>query len=411
MIRSFISGMMLLLAVFLHPAQAPAQDTSKAKPREQLLQQTQAELKLLREKLEEASQRLEKLERLRGMSHYRFPTNLELLGVSLPLQRKDLWERMDREFLLLVNDVPQVLLWLKRANRYFPLIEERIRLRGLPQDLKYVAIVESSLRPEARSSAGAVGIWQFIPSTGALYRLDITNWVDERQDPVLSTEAALSYLDYLYSKFGDWLLALAAYNAGEDRVRKEMARQEVNSFFDLMLPSETERYVFKIASAKLILSDPQAYGFELSPEELYESLNTQPVELELGGDLELTSLSRACGITYRALRNMNPQIREPLLPKGRYRIYLPEGLASCVQEFIRNKALSASPKPRPQPELTRGQPVKQNPRESVVHKVRENESLWEIAKKYGVQVKSIQEWNKLTAQDKIHPGQRLVIYR
>ncbi len=411
MMRTSFAVLIIFLGVFFCSTEGSTQEVRRENQKKQLLQETQAELKLLREKLEEALQRIEKLERLRGMAHYRFPNQMELLGVSLPLQRRDLWERMDREFLLLVNDVPQVLLWMKRANRYFPLIEERIRLRGLPEDLKYVAIVESSLRPEARSSAGAVGIWQFMPTTGSLYQLEITNWVDLRQDPVLSTEAALSYLEYLYSKFGDWLLALAAYNGGEDRVRKEMARQEVSSFYDLMLPSETERYIFKIASAKVILSDPRAYGFELSPEELYESLQVELVEVEAEGDLDLVSLGRACGITYRALRSMNPHLRDSWLPKGKYRMYFPAGSGSCAQELARNKALSTAPRPKPQPEAARTQPPKQAHREQLVHKVQEKESLWDIARKYGVQVKSIQEWNKLSAQEKIRPGQRLVIYR
>lgn len=410
MIRRLVPGMILLLGVSLGWTEGLSQEIRKPKPRQQLLEQAQAEIQLLREKLHEAIQRIEKLERLRGMAHYRFPNELELLGVKLPLQRRDLWERMDREFLLLVNDVPQVLLWMKRANRYFPLIEERIRLRGLPEDLKYVAIVESSLRPEARSSAGAVGIWQFMPTTGGLSQLEITNWVDERQDPVRSTEAALSYLEYLYSKFGDWPLVLAAYNAGEDRVRREMLRQEVGSFFDLMLPSETERYVFRIASAKLILSDPKAYGFELDPEELYESFKLEVVELEPGGDLDLAAVARACGITYRALRSINPHLRDSWLPKGSYRMYVPEGKGNQLKEFIRSKASSARPKPGL--EATRTQPSKQGPpRETKVHKVQEKESLWEIARKYGVQVKSLREWNSLSEEDKIRPGQRLVIYR
>lgn len=411
MIRHFVPWLVVLLSLFSPRSQALAQEDPKQKPTQQVLEKMEAEVKLLREKLEQAQERIEKLERLRGIAHYRFPTRLELLGVSLPLERRDLWERMDREFLFLVNDVPQVLLWMKRANRYFPLIEERIRLRGLPEDLKYVAIVESGLRPEARSSAGAVGIWQFIASTGALCQLEITNWVDERQDPVRSTEAALSYLEYLYSKFGDWLLAVAAYNAGEDKVRKEMVRQEVSSFFDLMLPPETERYIFKIASAKLILSDPAAYGFELSPEELYWPFDQQPVELELERDLELISLGRACGITYRALRHMNPHLRDSWLPKGRYRIYLPEGLRSCAEGFIGNKGSSEAARPRLQAGPGKTHSTSQTPRESIIHKVREKETLWDIAKKYGVQVKSIQEWNKLSATEKIRPGQRLVIYR
>lgn len=409
MLRACIAWVVLAVALVFPGLRTLCEENPKAGARQ--TEETRAEIERLREQLNQALARIEQLERLRGMAHYRFPQKVELLGGKLPLERRDLWERMDKEFLLLVNDVPQVLLWLKRARRYFPLLEERIQQRGLPADLKYVAIVESSLRPEARSSAGAVGIWQFIQSTGARYQLEITNWVDERQDPIRSTEAALSHLDYLYRKFGDWLLALAAYNAGEDRIGREMERQNVCSFYDLVLPSETERYVFRIASAKVILSDPKAYGFELFPEELYEPFQAELLEVDLERDLDLIAMAQACGMTYRALRGLNPHLREAWLPKGRYRVYVPLGKAQEVQDFIKRTAASAAQRPRHPPDREKTPQVRETRRDRIVHKVQHRETLWDIARKYGVQVRSVQEWNQLSAAERIRPGQRLIIYK
>lgn len=370
------------------------------------------EIKGLREELKALQERLDKLERLRGIAHYRFPRDVELLGQKIPLERKDLWERMDREFLLIVNDVPQVLLWMKRANRYFPFVEERIKAKGLPADLKYVAIVESSLRPEARSSAGALGIWQFMPATGSLYNLEINDWVDERQDPYRSTEAALSYLQYLFGKFNDWILAVAAYNGGEDRIRREMERQGVTSFYDLVLPSETERYVFRMAAAKVILSNPFAYGFELPQDELYEPSNAKPLEVFLERDVDLIQVARSCGMTYRLLRTLNPHLKESRLPRGKYRIYVPpEKTQEVLDALKRPFALAVGPsKERPPSSPPKAQGKRSSGSEAV-HTVKQGETLWDIARSYGVPIKAIQRWNQLSESQKIKPGQRLVIYK
>lgn len=374
-----------------------------------LLQEACQEISVLKDQLAKLQERLEVLERFRGMAHYRFPRDIELLGQRLPLERRDLWERMDREFLLLVNDVPQVLLWMKRANRYFPIIEKRIEERGLPQDLKFVAIVESSLRPEAKSSAGAVGVWQFISSTGSLYSLEINEWIDERQDPVKSTDAALAYLQYLKAKFDDWLLALAAYNVGEDRLRREMERQGVSSFYELVLPQETERYIFRIAAAKVILSDPRKYGFDLLPEELYDPLDVKTLEVKLEKGLDLIALARSCGMTYRALKVLNPHIKETWLPKGIYRLYVPRDKADEVAKALKEQMVSASERRERQSSA----PLKERwnvKKGAVVHTVRQGETLWDIARNYGVQVRSIQQWNQLSSSDRIAPGQKLFIY-
>lgn len=374
-----------------------------------------SEIEVLKESLRESRTDLERLRRLQGMEHYRFPKSFELFGQRFPVEDRPLWERMDREFLVMVDDVAQVLLWIKRANRYFPLVQAQIAARGLPDDLKYVAIVESSLRPEAKSHAGAVGLWQFIAGTGDRYHLRATPWVDERQDPAKSTEAALSYLQDLYRLFGDWFLAVAAYNAGEDRIQKEMIRQKANTFFDLVLPSETERYVFRIAAAKVILQDPAAYGFELAPDDLYVPLKTERMEVHLErGELDLIALAQGCAGTYRALRELNPHLRGSTLPPGRFEIYVPadkvKECSSLVKAAVSKEArgetkVAAAPGPE------KKDAAKESGTKKVFHLVAAGETLWDIAQRYRVNVKAIQEWNQLGDKTQIRPGQRITIYR
>lgn len=352
------------------------------------------ELSRIREALEKAQRDLAQLHSLYGMDRYRFPGSIELFGETIPLQRRDVWERMDREFLLAVHDVPQVLLWIKRSNRYFPFIQDMLRRRMLPDDLKYIAIVESGLRPKARSWAGAVGLWQFISSTGVKYDLRKTDWVDERRDPVESTEAALSYLEDLHEIFGDWFLAVAAYNVGEDRIKKGLKRQRVISYFDLLLPRETERYIFRIATAKVILSDRETYGFELDPSELYEPLKVERADVYVKGrQLSLLSLAKASGMTLRSFMSLNPHFRKSSIPEGQYKIYIPHEKKEDTLSFIklRNQSQAYSNK--------------------IVHRVKSGETLFKIAQKYGVCVRTMREWNHLKDVNLIHPGQHLTIYR
>jgi hypothetical protein len=258
-----------------------------------------------------------------------------------------------------------------------------------------------------------MGLWQFMPATGSHYQLRITDWVDERQDPAKSTEAALTHLQQLYGVFGDWFLALAAYNAGEDRVKREMARQGVSSFFDLVLPSETERYLFRIAAAKVILSEPARYGFELESGELYEPAGSERVGMSVGRDLDLVAMAQGVGMTYRALRSLNPQIRNNVLPKGEYDIYVPSGKAGEITQFLgkwNSAAASGEPGTSATKVATKNEGV--GPRGGrVIHTVQAGETLSTIAQKHKVAVKSIQEWNNLGGSDQIRPGQRLTIHR
>lgn len=264
--------------------------------------------------------------------YFRFPENLTLCGEPVPLQEAAVRESLDREFTIIVWSRAQTTMWLKRAHRYFPELERKIRTERLPSDLKYVVLVESDLRDRARSPAGALGFWQFVGPTAQRFQLRVTEAVDERLDFGAATDAALRYLKWLRERFGSWALALAAYNCGEGRLQKEIALQGVSNYYHLALPEETERYVFRIIGAKIVLEAPLAYGFQIPREELYAPLQYDEAEAILTQETPVRNLAEACGTYYKAFKNLNPWIRGTSLPPGRYRFWLPKGSAGRFRE-------------------------------------------------------------------------------
>jgi hypothetical protein len=274
-------------------------------------------------------------------SYYSFPLNLTLCGEPVPLTDRKIWERMDREFMLNVYDRGQIYLWLKRGNRYFPYIESRLKEKGMPEDLKYLMVAESSMLPRALSNKGAAGMWQFMERTGKRFGLQKKPWLDERLDFIKSTDAAISYLKFLHDLFGKWSLAMAAYNCGEERVKEEIAQQGENDYFRLALPQETERYIFRILAAKVILSDPAAYGFFLPPQEAYPVFETALVTLQLPQSTPLREVAKACGSYVKELKELNPELQGHTLPAGIHQIKIPAGNKAHIEnhpvykEFLR----------------------------------------------------------------------------
>jgi hypothetical protein len=258
-----------------------------------------------------------------SLQTYKLPMEVLLCGEKIPIGDKIVRENLDREFLMGLSNEAQVLLWMKRARRYFPHIQKRLSEMDLPDDLKFVTIVESGLRPYAVSPSGASGIWQFIPSTGEKYEMRRNRAIDERFDFFKATEGALAYLKTLYVEFGSWALSLAAYNAGENRVRKEIELQGTRNYFFLDLPLETERYVYKIAVAKMILSDPEKYGFCLEEKEYYDPLELERVQIELTQPLPLIDIARAVGFFYKEIKELNPHFSEEAIPPGTHVLNLP----------------------------------------------------------------------------------------
>ena len=230
--------------------------------------------------------------------------NFQFAGESLPMDNFDVAERLDRELMTNVYMHATTLLHLKTANRYFPIIEPILERNGIPEDMKYLCVAESSLRM-ATSSAGAKGLWQFIEYMGRAYDLEVSAEVDERYHVEKSTEAACRFLHYLKKRFGSWTLASAAYNMGETALAKKIEEQKSNSYYDLHLNAETTRYIFRIMAIKEIMQHPEQYGFHLTEEQLYEPHQYKTVVVNQSIP-SLSEFAQAQGTTYRLLKVLNP---------------------------------------------------------------------------------------------------------
>jgi len=247
------------------------------------------------------------------------PENLDFAGEALPLQSPDILERMDRE--LLVNTYWQSngLLMFKRANKYFPVIEPILAKHGIPEDFKYLAVIESGLQ-NVTSSAGAKGVWQIMSATGRENGLEINDNVDERYHLQLATEVACQYLLAAKEKFGTWTLAAASYNRGMAGVAKELKRQNVTDYYDLLLGEETGRYIFRIVALKEILNHPDKYGFNFRVKDLYKPIPSYTVEVDTAVT-DFVKFSEQFGINYKILKLHNPWLREKHLNNNSGKLY------------------------------------------------------------------------------------------
>ena len=247
------------------------------------------------------------------------PTAFEFAGEAMPLHLPDIKERFDRE--LLVNTYWQSngLLMIKRAHKYFPVIEAILEKNGVPDDFKYLAVIESGLT-NARSPAGARGFWQIMKATGKEYGLEVNSNVDERYHLEKATEVACKYLKKSKARFGSWTLAAAAYNAGNAGVSRRLEDQQVNDYYDLLLGEETGRYVFRIAALKAIMSDPENYGFNFDEEHLYQYIPTDKVLVD-SAVTNMASFAKRFGINYKTLKIHNPWLRENKLNNASGKAY------------------------------------------------------------------------------------------
>ena len=253
------------------------------------------------------------------------PENMDFAGEPVPLSDPDIRERMDRELLVNTYWQSNMLIMIKRANKFFPIIEPLLAKHGLPDDFKYLAVAESGL-DNVRSPAGAAGFWQFLSSTGKEYGLEINDYVDERYNLELATEVAAEYLKKSKENFGSWTAACAAYNAGNAGVSRQMDRQKVDGYYDLLLNPETSRYVFRILAFKEILSNPQKYGFNYRQKDLYTAVPSKKVMVDYPVE-DFADFAKQNGITYKILKIHNPWLRDTFLKNAsgkEYFIEIPE---------------------------------------------------------------------------------------
>lgn len=253
------------------------------------------------------------------------PENLEFAGEPLPLDNPDIYERMDRE--LLVNTYWQSngLLMFKRAHKYFPVIEPILKKNGIPDDFKYLAVIESGLL-NVVSPAGARGVWQIMPKTAREFGLEVNSNVDERYHLEMATEAACQYLKESKEKLGSWTLAAAAYNAGMAGISRRLDEQNVSGYYDLLLGEETGRYMFRIIALKEILSNPDKYGFNFRAKDLYSQVPTFKVPVDTAVT-DFAAFAKEFNINYKILKIHNPWLREPHLnnkSRKQYYINIPE---------------------------------------------------------------------------------------
>ncbi len=253
------------------------------------------------------------------------PEVLNFSGESMPLQSPDIRERIDRE--LLVNTYWQSngLLLFKRSHKYFPVIEPILKSYGIPNDFKYLALIESGLQ-NVTSPAGAKGFWQIMKPTGKEYGLEINTNVDERYDFEKSTHVAYQYILKAKEKFGNWTLAAAAYNAGVNGISKRLEDQNVTGYYDLLLGEETGRYLFRIVALKEIFSAPKKYGFNFDKTHLYTLPETYEVKVDTA-ITDMVKFAESFGLNYKQLKTHNPWLRDPFLnnkSKKLYTLKIPE---------------------------------------------------------------------------------------
>lgn len=249
------------------------------------------------------------------------PRSASFAGEKVPLDRVDIRERLDRELLSNAYFHSNTILLIKRANLYFDEIERILKEENIPEDFKYLSLIESSLDPLAHSPAGAVGFWQFLKTTGKEYGLEINTEIDERYNLEKSTRAACKYFHKAHEKFGSWSLVAASYNIGMRRITNELERQSVDNYYDLLLVSETSRYVFRILALKQVLKAPQQFGFNIYKKDLYPSIKFTNITVS-SSISDFGAFAKKNGISYGILKKYNPWLRDGFLTNSRKKEYV-----------------------------------------------------------------------------------------
>lgn len=261
------------------------------------------------------------IDRVNGYKVYAFdlPTELDFAGERVPLEVPDVYERLDREFLVNTYWQSNGLLLIKRSNKYFPIIEPILKRNGIPDDFKYLALIESGLL-DVVSPSGASGFWQFMKAAAIEYGLEVSNTVDERYHLEKATQAACDYLKKAKQSTGSWTMAAAAYNAGVSGMTRQTEAQQTTNYYDLWLNSETSRYVFRILAVKEIMKNPKQYGFHFEKKHLYNEVPTFNVKVDTS-IADLTEFAKQHNVSYKELKIHNTWLRDKKLENKNGKTY------------------------------------------------------------------------------------------
>ncbi|MDB5192301.1 MAG: hypothetical protein JWQ96_1864 [Segetibacter sp.] len=253
----------------------------------------------------------------------KLPAAMTFAGEKVPLERQEIREQFDRELIYNYYSQGHILYLLKLSKRFFPIIEERLKANNVPDDFKYLCVAESNLQ-NLTSRVGAQGYWQFMTTTGPGYNLEIRQDVDDRYNIIKSTDAACAYLKQAYNKFGNWTAAAASYNCGQGGYNGQATFQQTKNYYDLLLPDETNKYIFRILSFKHIMSNAEELGFKLTDEDLYQDIPTRTVTVN-SSISNLAQWAIDNGTTYKMVKRLNPWLRSrALVLKGKpYEVKIP----------------------------------------------------------------------------------------
>ena len=336
------------------------------------------------------------------------PSDLQFAGEMVPLSDFEVYERMDRE--LLVNNYWQsnTLLMHKRANRWFPVIEPILKKYGIPNDFKYIPLVETGMM-NLISPAGATGFWPFMEPTGLQYGLEINKEVDERYDVEKSTIAACKMFKENYRDLGNWTLVAAAYNMGINGLKGQMDRQKQDNYYDLLLNAETSRYVFRLVAIKEIVSKPRTYGYFFKKSDLYYNIPVSKVKVD-SAIANLADFAGQFNISYKTLKIFNPWLRESFLANSRKKVYLvqipkpsyenasPYGkvasVAGIANQSLVKEAITDS---------TKTQKIE------LEYIIKDDEDLDFVSKRYNVSIEDLKIWNKL-GNLTVNNGQKIILF-
>ncbi len=371
-------------------------------------------------KLEQMVQSLSKLDASQttpsGVSHLKLPQSIKLCGVTVPLDDPEIHQRVEFEFLLMLHDRAQVTIWERRAQHIFPRFSERLKQHKACADLKYLALIESGLRPSALSSAKAKGYWQFIPGTAKIYGLKTGHSWDDRADLNRSTDAAIKFLGELKGRFGTWPLAMAAYNTGPTRLSESISAQQVKDYWRLRLYREAERYVPRVIAAKIIMQDLEKWGFDkrVTPGWAPGEVDYVRIKLKKRETLKLIGVANGGGLDYRALTTLNPELsRSTLQGPNSVVIEVPKGKAVTFRSWVKKniKTQASTKRKKRYSKKKKRKKKRSSKRRKNYYTVANGDTLWGISEKFGVSVKDLRTLNRLRRNATIRAGDQLLVKR